>query len=86
VAQFECGASAVRLRGSVIVPVSTNRMLQSQSWSFTAARGVQKPARLEGGAQTVLEMSIGGGAYAQAGLTMDSTQTSEEAVEINTVT
>jgi hypothetical protein len=84
-AEFSCGASAVSVRGAVIVPVQANKMSLTQAVKFSASKGKQKPEHFEGGAQAVLEESIGAGPYEQTGLSATITQTSKEKVEIDSV-
>ncbi len=85
VLEFSCGASSVSVQGSVIVPVKANKMLSAQTLKFKAKKGKQKPAGLVGGAQDVLEASFDDAAHESIGLTLTATQSSEEAVEVNSV-
>jgi hypothetical protein len=82
VAEFSCGATAVVLRGSVLTPMATGKMAKERTLKFAASGGKQKPEKFEGEAADVLEASFGGGAYEQAGLTVNVTQYSEEEVEV----
>ena len=85
VAEMTCGSTTVALRGSVIVPLKANKMQVTQALKFKASKGKQKPERFVGGPKDVLEASLNGGAFLQAGLTAALTQTSEEPVEVNSV-
>ena len=85
VMEFACGSTAVSIRGSVIVPVASNKMSSTAVLRFAATAGKQKPEGFVGGATDVLEASFGGGPFEQAGLTLLSTQTNEEPLEINPV-
>jgi hypothetical protein len=82
---FSCGATEVAVRGSVILPVPTNKMLASAKLSFMASKGKQKPEKFVGGAKDVLEASFNKGAYEQMGLAVKLTQTNEEPLEVNPV-
>ena len=85
VIEFSCGASTVSLRGSVIVPVKANKMSLTQVLKFKASKGKQKPESFAEDSKDVLEASFDGGPFEQTGLTIAATQTSEEAVEVNSV-
>jgi hypothetical protein len=85
VAAFECGAMEVSIDGSVSVPVSVNRMALTQALKYTRSKAVQKPVRFEGGSEDVLQARLGTGSFEQTGLTLTSTLTNEEKVEINSV-
>jgi hypothetical protein len=83
VMEFSCGSTAVTLRGSVIVPVRANKMASSSTLKFKASKGKQKPGSFAGEPDDVLEASIAGAPFEAVGLTLASTQTGEEAVEVN---
>jgi hypothetical protein len=85
IAEFACGASVFKVRGSVIVPLPSNKMLSGEVLGYTATKGVQKPSHFEHEANDLLEASIAGGAFELDGLTLTSIQTNAEAVEVNTV-
>jgi hypothetical protein len=79
--EYACGAEApVTVSGSVLAPVVSNNMLRTRALKFTQRLGRQKPEALEGGVPQVLLSSLG----EQVGLSLSSTLTSEEAIEINT--
>jgi hypothetical protein len=78
--EYTCaGSEPAALSGSVLTPVMAGRMLLTATVKFTASGGRQKPERFEGGVQDVLRNLLG----EQVGLTMSSTQTNEEAIEVN---
>jgi hypothetical protein len=52
---------------------------------FAGAAGKQKPEAFEGEPKDILESSFSGGAFEQSRLTLTTTLTSEEDVEINAV-
>ncbi len=81
--QFDCGASAVAVRGGAIAPVSSAKMSTGGVLAFKAIKGRQKPEAFVEEPKQVLEASFAGGSYEQAGIALDATQTSEESVEIN---
>jgi alpha-tubulin suppressor-like RCC1 family protein len=83
VAAFTCGTTPIDVRGSIIVPVTKDKMLAVANLAYVASKGKQKPERFEGEAADVLEASFSGGSFAQLGLTVKAKQTSEEEVEIN---
>ena len=83
VSDFDCGATAVSLRGSVLVPVKANRMSTAMALDFKAARGHQKPEGFAEGARDVLEGSLEGAPDEQLGLTMKATLSDGEALEIS---
>jgi hypothetical protein len=72
-------------RGSVIVPVSANKMGTAETLKFAQKSGVQTSTHFENEGNDVLETSIAGGGYEQTGLAALTTLTSEEKVEINSV-
>lgn len=83
--EVSCGDSTVTLRGSVIVPITSNKMSLAQVFKFKATRGKQKPESFAGEAKDVLEASFNGQPVEQTGLTLTTTQTSEDEVEVNSV-
>jgi hypothetical protein len=60
-------------------------MATSTVLKLKASKGKQKPEHLEGEANDIVEASIGGSAYAPAGVTGTLTLHSEEAVEVAAV-
>jgi len=89
VAEFLCGSfgqTSGSVRGSVILPLTADKMLKTTTLKFSATNGKQAPEAFAGGSKDILEASFSNSAYAQAGLSLISTtMTSEEDVEINTV-
>jgi hypothetical protein len=85
VMEFNCGATAVSVRGSVIVPVPANHMLEKATLKYSAAKGKQRPERFVGEPKDVLEASFNGGPFEQMGLAVKLTETNEEKVEVNSV-
>jgi alpha-tubulin suppressor-like RCC1 family protein len=86
--KMQCGASAVEVKGSLLVPVKESVMASSQVLKFAAVRGIQEPSEYEGASGKVkayLEASFSGGPFERTGLKAAVTQAGEEAVEINPV-
>ncbi len=81
--EFTCGTSAAVVRGSVIAPVRANLMSLTAPLKFNEGKGKQKPESFSGGPRDVLEVSLAGGPFEQAGLKLALTQTNEEKVEID---
>jgi hypothetical protein len=87
VADFACRGTAAVVRGSVIAPVTANKMLLSSNIVYAAlAKGRQKPEAFLGVPKDVLEASLGGAPFEQSALKAKLSQTSEEALEVNSVT
>lgn len=81
VAEYACeGGPETTLVGSVIAPVAGGKMKASTTLKLVAAAGRQKPESFEGGERDVLTSVLG----EQVGLKLTATQSSEEAVEVNT--
>ncbi len=83
--QVVCGSVNVAVGGATLVPVVANKAVASAALKFAATKGKQKPESFVGGPKEVLEASIDGAGAEPMGLTASLTQTSEEAIEINTV-
>ena len=86
-ATFDCGVSLhMTVGGSVLVPVTpTNKMVTTLTLKYVASKGKQKPEHFEGEPNDVLLAEINGKKPEQSGITITSTQTGEEAAELNTV-
>ncbi len=83
VMEFSCGGTTISVQGSVIVPLKPDKMSLTQALKFKAAKGKQKPERFIAGPKDVLEASFNHEAFVQIGLTLSVTQTSREALEVN---
>ena len=83
--EFSCGSTTVAIRGSVIVPISANKMLLAVKLDASASKGKQNPESFVDEPNDILEESFNGAAFEQTGLTLASTQTNEEEVEVNSV-
>jgi len=85
VMEFSCGITTVSVQGSVIAPVSADKMSLTQALKAKALKGKQKPEGFAGGPKDILEESFNSAPFEQTGLTVAITQTNEEAVEVNSV-
>jgi hypothetical protein len=85
IVDISCGGFFVKVQGTVLFPVTANKMLATTTVKVTATKGRQKPEKFEGGPKEVLEASFGGWPFEQTGLTVTRTQTNSEPVEANTV-
>jgi alpha-tubulin suppressor-like RCC1 family protein len=78
--EYTCtGSAPTTLAGSILATVTADKMLGTATLVFTATAGKQKPEAFLGGERDVLTNTLN----EQVGLTVSSTQTSEEPVEIN---
>ncbi len=86
-AKFSCGPAAVKVRGSVLHKITANAMKNVATEKFTASKGKQKPEHYAGGTakEHILESSLAGGPFEQAGQTVTSITTYEEKIEANGV-
>jgi hypothetical protein len=83
--EFECAGLPVVIRGGVIgVIAPVNKMTTTFKAKFTGAKGEQKPDKFEGGSvdEKILDVSVGGGPFEEAGLVSAETITPEEKVEL----
>ncbi len=86
VAEFTCHTTAETLRGSLVVEVSkANKMSTTLTWASKVSKGADKIKSFEGGAEATPQVKIGGGGYEGAGIELNAKQTSEEAIEVNTI-
>jgi hypothetical protein len=82
----QCGAEAVAVSGSVIVPVTTvDKMAKSFNAKFLAPGGRQAPESFEEGPTDVLTSNIGGPSE-QTGLTGTEKLVNQEPIEIKAAT
>ena len=80
--QFSCDGSSIVLTGSLIGSITADKMATTGALRFKASNSIQKPEAFEAGSKDVLLSSLDGAAPEQAGLTLGTTQTYEEAAEI----
>lgn len=87
--EFQCGPANAKVKGSVMANLPVNQMLTTVNENFTAKKGKQKPESYYTSAtekvKDVLISKIGATEFEQAGQTLTNVQTSEEALEINTL-
>lgn len=84
VMEYRCiGGVPIALSGSILVPVTVDKMLGTTTLKYKASKGKQKPEAFEGESAGVLTASLNGEASEQIGVTATVTQVNEEAVEIN---
>jgi hypothetical protein len=83
--EFACGGLVVKVKNSVISPVSSDAMKLTATVKFTASKGVQKPTKFLGGANNFLESKFSAAEYQQSGQSATTIQTNEEKVEIRSL-
>jgi alpha-tubulin suppressor-like RCC1 family protein len=84
--EAHCGSSALVVRGAVIAAATpVNNMSSTFTLKFKQSKGKQSPEAFEGEPTAVLEVSIGGGLFVQAGLATEVGLANEEELEMNTV-
>lgn len=85
--EASCGATSIKVRGSVIARVTNlNNMESTFKLLYKQKKGKQEDLQFEGEAgEETLEASINGGTFEKAGLGLESKLTNEEELEINTV-
>jgi len=76
-----CGAAEVAVSGSVIVPLTVDKMAQSFTAKFVAPGGKQVPEAFEEGPTDVLTSNLGGSTE-QTGLTASEKLVNQEPIEI----
>jgi hypothetical protein len=83
--EFNCAGLTVKVKNSVISPVTSNAMKLIATVKFTAAKGVQKPTKFLGGPSEFLESKFAAAAYEQSGQSATTLQTNEEKVEVRSL-
>jgi len=83
--EFACGGLTVKVKNSVISPVTSNAMKLSATIKYTAAKGVQKPTSFVGGPPMFLESKFSAAPYEQSGQSATTIQTNEEKMEIRSL-
>jgi hypothetical protein len=82
---LQCGPVPISVRGSMILPVKTNKMLGSLELKGKESQARQVPESFVGGPQAILEASVEHRAFEQAGMTIQTDPANEEAVAISPV-
>jgi hypothetical protein len=82
---FKCGTELnISVGGSVLVPLTpTDKMLTTFVLKYSAKKGIQKPENFEGEPKDILLTTINTKAPEQSGITIASTQSGEESLELN---
>jgi hypothetical protein len=85
-AEFKCAGLSMTWRGSILHKITANTMKLTATEKWTCAKGKQQPEHFAGGVpgEHVLESNSGSG-FEQAGWTMTSILTNEEAIEASTI-
>jgi hypothetical protein len=85
VAEFECGAQAYRVSGSMICSLKTNKMLTTMTLIFASMNSKQKYTHFEGQPDDVLSATPGAGSPEAMSLAALIVLTPEEKLETNSV-
>ena len=87
--EFECSGLVIKVRGKVLVPIKNDAMKSTETLTFIAKKGKQKPEKWEESSEkAVLESSFSNfheAEFVQAGQTIKTTIVGEEKLELNAV-
>ena len=85
IAEFSCAGLPVVVKGSVLHPVVSNKMLMEATEKFAATKGEQKPSEFAGEPEDshILESNTNGGPFEEAGQTITAIDKGEEKMEAN---
>jgi hypothetical protein len=83
--EFSCTGLQIAVRGSILVPIKSDKMALTTSLKYKATRGVQKVQSFEGMPKDVLETTHQGLPYEESGQNITTTLTNEEKLELNAV-
>ena len=83
--EFACISLTVAVKGSVLVPITSDKMEQSGTLKYVATRGHQQVEHFEGEPNDILEAKFTDRGMEQAGQTITTTLTNEEKLELNAV-
>lgn len=83
--EFSCSGLVVAVRGSVLVPIKSDKMLLSGALKYKSTKGKQQVEHFEGQPNDILETTYKGGPFEQSGQTITTTLKNEEALELNAV-
>ena len=81
---FNCAGLHLEVKGEVLVNFPADKMASAVTLKYSGKDGNQKPEKFEGEPPAILETSIGA-PFEQSGQTITTTQTNEEALEVNAV-
>jgi alpha-tubulin suppressor-like RCC1 family protein len=89
-ANLECGSSHFEVRGSVLIPITADKMETTGKLKVAASKQTQKPTEYETSTGSkvpdFLETSISAGPFEQTGMKIKGAKlTEEEALEVNAV-
>jgi hypothetical protein len=83
---FNCtGALHITVGGSVLVPLTADKMALKFVLKYAQEKGIQKPQHFEGEPNDVLLTELNGKAPEESGIKITSTQVNEELLEANAV-
>ncbi|HWG07922.1 MAG TPA: hypothetical protein VN672_02835 [Solirubrobacteraceae bacterium] len=85
IGEFSCGGVKVVMSGSIISPVAENAMKLTTTITAKQSKGKQNPENFIGETPEPLMATIESGTPEQGGEALQTQQTNEEKVEINTV-
>jgi len=85
IVEFECVGFVIKVKGTVLFPVTTNKMLATATIKFAASGGKQKPEKFETGPKEILESKFGGGLFEQSGQTITTIQKNSKAIEVSSI-
>jgi hypothetical protein len=83
--EFSCAGIPSKWRGSIITPVTSNKMSMTATYKQGCVKGKQGTERFEGEPTDVIEQSIAGTPFEPLCWLLTTTQTSEEKIEVNSV-
>lgn len=87
--EFECSGLKLVVKGEVMVPITGNKMLTTQTVKFAASKGKQKPERFAGEPLSVKRVLFAKNSkleeFFQAGQTLTTIQTNLEKAEASSV-
>jgi len=82
IVEFECSGFVIKVKGTVLFPVTSNKMLAVTTLKFVGTGGKQKPEKFWEQPKEVLESKFGGGIFEQSGQTITTIQTSVGGVKV----
>jgi hypothetical protein len=82
---FNCAGLHLEVKGQVLVNVPSDKMDNAVTLKYSGKKGHQKPEKFEGEPPAILLTSINKAPFEQSGQTITTTQTNEEALEVNAV-
>ncbi len=83
--EFSCTGLVIAVRGSILVPIKSDKMALTFPLKYKASKGVQQVQKFEGMPKDVLETTHQGLPYEESGQNITTTTTNEEKLELNAV-